>query len=109
MIETSRRSLIIGLSTLIAAPAIVRASSLMKVKPLLPPGWVVCGHWVISDVSLPFETAFPRVPRKDAGDWKPILNVDGRIITQDGFVYVERILTSDSTGSAFPAGTVGWL
>lgn len=33
MIETNRRSLLIGLSGLICAPAIVRASSLMKVKP----------------------------------------------------------------------------
>lgn len=31
---TSRRSLLLGLTTLIAAPAIVRASSLMPVKPL---------------------------------------------------------------------------
>lgn len=32
MIETSRRSLLVGLGGIIAAPAIVRASSLMKVK-----------------------------------------------------------------------------
>lgn len=35
MIETSRRSLIVGLGALIAAPAIVRSSSLMKIKPSL--------------------------------------------------------------------------
>ena len=33
MIEVSRRSLITGIGCIIAAPAIVRASSLMKVKP----------------------------------------------------------------------------
>lgn len=32
-IETSRRSLLTGLGALIAAPAIVRATSIMKVKP----------------------------------------------------------------------------
>lgn len=32
MIETSRRSLITGLVALVAAPAIVKASSLMQVK-----------------------------------------------------------------------------
>lgn len=47
MVETSRRSLLLGLTTLIAAPAIVRASSLMPVKPLpvgtpLPFGLVKC-------------------------------------------------------------------
>lgn len=37
MINPSRRSLIIGIgASLIGAPAIVRASSLMKVKPLYP-------------------------------------------------------------------------
>ena len=38
VIETSRRSLLIGLTGLIAAPAIVRASSLMKVRaaPVAP-------------------------------------------------------------------------
>lgn len=34
MIETSRRGLLTGLSALVAAPAIVRASSLMPVKAL---------------------------------------------------------------------------
>lgn len=34
MIETSRRSLLLGLTTFVAAPAIVRASSLMPVKAL---------------------------------------------------------------------------
>lgn len=34
--DTSRRKFIVGLGTIIAAPAIVRASSLMKVKPLKP-------------------------------------------------------------------------
>jgi hypothetical protein len=33
-IETSRRGLLVGLGALIAAPAIVRASSLMAVKPI---------------------------------------------------------------------------
>jgi hypothetical protein len=33
-IETSRRGLLIGLGALVAAPAIVRASSLMAVKPI---------------------------------------------------------------------------
>lgn len=36
MIETSRRSLIKGLVSLIAAPAVVRASSLMPVRSLPP-------------------------------------------------------------------------
>lgn len=35
MIETSRRSLITGLISLIAAPAIIRATSIMPVKTLL--------------------------------------------------------------------------
>lgn len=38
MIETSRRSLITGLISLIAAPAIIRAGSLMPVKTMLPLG-----------------------------------------------------------------------
>jgi hypothetical protein len=37
MIETSRRSLLTGLGALIAAPAIVRASSLMPLKAV--PNW----------------------------------------------------------------------
>lgn len=43
MTDTSRRSflkLTAGAVVIIAAPAIVRASSLMKVRPLLPYGWV---------------------------------------------------------------------
>lgn len=36
MIETNRRSLITGLISLIAAPAIIRAGSLMPVKTILP-------------------------------------------------------------------------
>lgn len=39
MITTSRRSLITGLVSLIAAPAIVRAASLMPVKPI-PGAWI---------------------------------------------------------------------
>ena len=36
-LSTSRRSFIVGLSALVAAPAIVRVSSLMPVKALLQP------------------------------------------------------------------------
>ena len=34
--NTSRRGLLLGLGALVAAPAIVRASSLMKVSPIAP-------------------------------------------------------------------------
>jgi hypothetical protein len=37
MIQPSRRSLITGLVSFMAAPAIVRAASLMPVKPMLSP------------------------------------------------------------------------
>ena len=37
MIQTSRRSLITGLVSFLAAPAVVRAASLMPVKALLKP------------------------------------------------------------------------
>ena len=94
MIDSSRRSLIIGIgASLIAAPAIVRASSLMRVRVLKPP----------------FETAFPLLVSHSSKDWEPVLNVDGRYILQNGFIMMERRLTADSTGSVFPAGTVAWL
>ncbi len=38
----NRRSLITGLVSLVAAPAIVRAGSLMPVKVMTPPGADVC-------------------------------------------------------------------
>jgi len=39
MIEASRRSLLVGLGAIIAAPAIVRASSLMKVRMFNEADW----------------------------------------------------------------------
>lgn len=46
MIEPSRRGLLLGLGAIIAAPAIVRASSLMPIKALRSPV-LVCevGEW----------------------------------------------------------------
>lgn len=41
MIETNRRSLITGLIALVAAPAIVRVSSLMRVKQMYADGGFV--------------------------------------------------------------------
>lgn len=44
----TRRGMFAGLAALIAAPAIVRAASLMPIRalaPELPPGWQVLGIW----------------------------------------------------------------
>jgi hypothetical protein len=48
MIETSRRSLLIGAASLLAAPAIVRASSLMPVKVMSVPLSVVPSGWTVT-------------------------------------------------------------
>lgn len=46
MIETSRRSLLTGLIAFVAAPAIVRAGSLMPVKQMLIPGpTIITPEW----------------------------------------------------------------
>lgn len=47
MTQLSRRSLITGLISLVAAPAIVRAGSLMPVKQMQPTGGIVDGRFMI--------------------------------------------------------------
>lgn len=40
MIEVSRRAILSGIGSLLAAPAVVRADSLMKVRGIVMPGFV---------------------------------------------------------------------
>ena len=54
MIETSRRGLITGLVSFIAAPAIVRASSLMPVK-VMPD---LAEYWLKPEHGMPVRRAF---------------------------------------------------
>jgi hypothetical protein len=92
VIETTRRSLITGLIALVAAPAIVRAGSLMPVKAmpldgpvsLAPREWIDFAHWRIpvkidQDGQITFGKWIPIEP----GGWIPVrmetvlLNVEG--------------------------------
>lgn len=56
--QPTRRGLILGLSALIAAPAIVRASSLMPIKTIEEP-WT----WVQGDVELTFSESLLEIAR----------------------------------------------
>jgi hypothetical protein len=81
MIELSRRKLITGLISLVAAPAIVRAGSLMPVKtmlPLLGDGVVAMGSWQAGDVvsmAMDFRNSVVHF-RKNQEHWSPPIGFD---------------------------------
>ena len=87
MIETSRRSLLVGLGVgLIAAPAIVRASSLMKIKPF-PHGWVV-SWWNRDEYGI--------ITRFDPYAWHPVTLYGHPLCGASGAVIMQRL--ADGTG-----------
>jgi hypothetical protein len=64
MIIQSRRSFLVGTAaSLLAAPAIVRASSLMPVKAIKPVGWEELVQWGIDSTSQSEETIVLLVQR----------------------------------------------
>ena len=73
MINPSRRSLIIGIgASLIAAPAIVRASSLMKVKP-------IAAGPIRSLPGFKWEYTWKRTDQFHPPEWEPVLYGDVEI------------------------------
>ncbi len=78
--NVSRRGLIVGLGTgLVCAPAIVRASSLMKIRPLPELTVKSYEHWDISTQFL----------RSD-GVWVPVLDIDNQTVRHGGLILMER-------------------
>ncbi len=75
---TSRRSLITGLISFVAAPAIVRASSLMPIKTMLwvPSTFPITGYALQPELT-PFDGSWPVTPDMEVGAerWSKSLDV----------------------------------
>jgi hypothetical protein len=86
----SRRGLLSGLVGLVAAPAIVRASSLMPVKayaaPLGTPSTNTWGEKLTNNFLLNDTTSLP----SEFIGWSPVFDPSGKRITQGGLVLMER-------------------
>jgi hypothetical protein len=94
---TSRRSFLIGLGALIAAPAIVRASVIMPVKPML----ILPEAKVITDLTFQIE-GFARIVGVEQNAWVSLPAFEGRELPRPRFVHSDQKLAGfDSKGWQF--------
>lgn len=82
MIEPTRRRFITGLASLIAAPAIVRASSLMPVRvlPVDPGTWMTMDPWPYPYGRSPGMNVMEELRAQIKSDWRDIVRLSNIVI-----------------------------